>query len=190
PPPRLDVFANRFDEGLAICDDAIRLAEQLDLDELRANLLTTQATAKLANGQLADAEDLLNQAVALAEPLASPEAARALVNLAALGASSYERDEWRARTDRAAEYATRIGDRRTLLWLEPFYIRGAFVEGDWDQALTRADAYLEAAEALGGHYSARGIYLIRALMLAARGDSASAAADLERGLAGIDEATD
>ncbi|MFL5913295.1 MAG: ATP-binding protein, partial [Gaiellaceae bacterium] len=187
---RLDVMANRREESSAVSEEALRLAEELGLDALRASVLTTLATAEFADGNLAKGEALLTQAVGLSEPTGSPEAARALVNLAVIAAAAGSRDEWRERTNRAIEYATRIGDRRTLLWLDPFEIRGAFVEGDWDQAMTRAQAFLDEAEALGGHYSARGIYLLRAWVLAARGQASAAAADLERGLDGLGELTD
>ena len=187
---RLDVFAYRHEEGLAVSDEALRLAEELGLDDLRINVLITRATAEIARGRLAEAEALLQEAVALGEPTASPETARALVNLSVLGSVSRGRDELRQMTDRAAEYATRIGDRRTLLWLEPFYIRQAQIDGDWDQALTRAKVFLETAEALGGHYSAGGIYLVRGMILAARGQTTAAADDLERALDGIDALTD
>ncbi|HVH50918.1 MAG TPA: adenylate/guanylate cyclase domain-containing protein, partial [Gaiellaceae bacterium] len=121
---RLDVMAYRHEEGLAVSDEALRLAEELGLDELRANVLTTRAVAELENGRIAEAETLLRQAVEIGEPIASPEAARALSNLAAAAATYRTMSEWRQVSDRAADYATRIGDRRTLLWLEPFYVRG------------------------------------------------------------------
>jgi class 3 adenylate cyclase len=183
---RLDVFASRLDEGFAVSEEAIRLAEELGFDDLRASVLTTRGTAKMMDGQLVEAEALLQQAVDLASPSGSPEAARALVNMAAQASMVGDRAQWRERTERAAEYATRIGDRRTLLWLDPYFIRGAFIDGDWDQALTRAAAYLEAVEALGGHYGERGIVLQRGWILAARGDATSAERDLERGLEGAE----
>ncbi len=187
---RLDVFASRLDEAFAVGEEALRLAEELGLDDLRASVLTTRGTAKLMDGEIAEAEALLLQAVDLASPSGSPEAARALVNLAAHASLIGHREQWRERTERATEYATRIGDRRTLLWLDPFLIRGAFVDGDWDQTLTRVAAYLDAVEALGGHYSARGMFLQRAWILAARGDATSARHDLERGLEGAEALVD
>jgi tetratricopeptide (TPR) repeat protein len=187
---RLAVMANRREEASAVSDEALRLAEELGLDALRASVLTTLATAEFGDGNLEEAKALLTQAVGLSEPTGSPEAARALVNLAVIASSAGSRDDWRQRTTRAAEYAARIGDRRTLLWLDPFEIRGAFVDGDWDQAMTRAQAFLDKADALGGHYSARGIYLMRAWVLAARGRASAAAEDLERGLDGLAEMPD
>ncbi|HET8895579.1 MAG TPA: adenylate/guanylate cyclase domain-containing protein [Gaiellaceae bacterium] len=187
---RLDVFAGRLDEGLSVSEEAIRLAEELGLDDLRASVLTTRGTAKIMQGEIAEAEALLQEAVDLVSSTGSPEAARALVNLAAQASMTGDRAAVRERTERAAEYARRIGDRRTLLWLDPYFIRGAFFDGDWDQALTRTAAYLDAVEALGGHYSERGIVLLRALTLGARGDTSSAARDLERGLEGAEALID
>jgi tetratricopeptide (TPR) repeat protein len=96
---------------------ALRLAEELGLDELRANILGTQGVVRFTVGELEAASALLELALEVAPP-GSPEVGRAATNRSLVSYAEGDLDGGSAWLDRAAEACTRIGDRPGLIWLE------------------------------------------------------------------------
>src|SRR5436190_6983964 len=187
---RIDIFAGRRAEAAAASAEALRLAEELGLDELRMNVLSTLGVAHFIDGEIEEAKHPFRRAVEIGAGTVTPEVARALTNLAVVSDAAGEREETRRWHRRALEYSTRLGDRRMLVWLEAGSIVRLMDDGAWDEALTRCDAFLEATTVVGGHYLDRTVLELRALILASRGDVAAAARDLERALEGIETASD
>jgi tetratricopeptide (TPR) repeat protein len=177
---RLAAFANRRQEAVEASAAALQLAEGLGLDELRASVLNTLGVLRLTEGEVEEARSLAQQAVAIAST-GSPEALRALTNLAVIALCDGDPAAWREAHTRAVELATRAGDRLILLWLEASEVHNDYAEGRWDDALARVDAFVDAVAPLGGHYSERGVLLTRAGIRASRGDD-RAEADLEHAL--------
>jgi tetratricopeptide (TPR) repeat protein len=183
---RVDVFANRRAEGSAASAEALQLAEELGLDELRVGVLTTLGVARFIDGDLEAAAELLEQAVEVGSALGSPEVGRALTNLGVVADAAGDAEALRHWHQRAIEYCTRLGDRHALLWLDAGSMRFAYLAGRWDEALTRCDAFLESTRRLGGHYHDRFALQLRGTMLGARGDLAATARDLALSLEGIE----
>jgi hypothetical protein len=180
---RLAIFDGRFEEAEAEGAVALELATRFGLEEQRAMILTNAALVKFMDGDLVGADDLNEQAAAIA-PAGSHPLFRALANLAVVAWSEGDIERWRVRQARAVEAATRAGDRGNLLWLEAQGIEEAVEQGRWDEALRRIDAFV----ASGPHYRAHSLLLLKAYVLASRGAVAEATALRDGALAEIEGA--
>ena len=67
---RLAVFAGEDEDAAEISAEALRLAEDLGLDELRASVLTTMGVARTFAGDLAGSDELYAQVAAIDAPAA------------------------------------------------------------------------------------------------------------------------
>jgi class 3 adenylate cyclase len=186
---RLEVFAAGSEASLEMSGEALRLAEELGLDELRASVLTTLGVANTFKGELDASDDLYNQVAAIEAPAAASEVARALVNRVVNASLKGDLAEYRKRQRVAYEYAVRIGDTRQVLWLDVTLMWGAQLDGRWDEALARADAFIARVEPLGGHYLEDSAHLARAEINAARG-APGVEAELELLLSRVDMSQD
>ncbi len=185
---RLEVFAGGNADAAEISAEALRLAEDLGLDELRASVLTTMGVARTFAGDLAGSDELYAQVAAIEAPAAASEVARALVNHVVNATFKGDFAETRRRHRVASEYATRIGDTRMTLWLDVNEIWFAQSDGRWDESLARADAFIAKVAPLGGHYMEDAARITRAQIHASRGIEAHA--DLDWVLARLDDSQD
>ena len=158
------ILKNRHEDGEAAAAQALELATRLGLDEQRASVLNTLGTIRFIDGDLRAADELEEQAFALAQP-GSPQRFRALANSALNALAEGDVDAWRPRHARALEHATRTGDLQSVRWLECDGIEEAIAFGRWDEALRRIDAFLTG----GPHYREDNMRLQKAAVLAARG---------------------
>jgi class 3 adenylate cyclase len=161
---RVAVFAARFEDAERDLADALELATRFGLDELRAGVMATRGVLEVHAGDLERGRETFESAVSIAPPGTQP-VMRALSNLAVIEMIDGRADAWRRRYEAAVETATRAGDSSNLRWLEGQAITWAYVEGRWDEALTRIDADLAA----GPHYNRNSATLCKAVILAARG---------------------
>jgi class 3 adenylate cyclase/tetratricopeptide (TPR) repeat protein len=169
---------------------ALRLAEELGLDELRASILGTLGVARFTVGELDEAGALFEQALDIA-PRGSPEEARAATNRSLVSYAEGDLDANAAWLDRAAAAAARMGDRPGMIWAEFGSVEGLYyLMGRWDEALVRIETLLATTEALGGHYLAPGLRLRRGLIHAARSEAEQATQDLEAAFARVDDTGD
>ncbi len=166
---RLEVFAAGGADTAEISAEALRLAEDLGLDELRASVLTTMGVAASFAGDHAGSDELYAQAIAIDAPAAASEVTRALVNRVVNAITAGDYAETRRRHRVASEYAARIGDSRQTLWLDVSEMFYALADGRWDEALARAEAFLAKVAPLGGHYLEDAVRIARAEILASRG---------------------
>ncbi|MEP6811740.1 MAG: AAA family ATPase [Actinomycetota bacterium] len=182
---RLDAFADRTDEAERTSTQALELAVELGLDELQANVLCTQGVIALLGGDLRSARGRLE--AALERAVSSSERIRALTNLAVMWDIDGYPLEAKRYGSLANDTARRTGDKMMQFWTQTGEIQEElFGGGDWDEALERASGYLVATAEIGGHYMDPSIRLLRAFILAARGDDVAAEADVEIGLSAID----
>jgi class 3 adenylate cyclase/tetratricopeptide (TPR) repeat protein len=187
---RLLAVGDEIERAEEAASQALRLAEELGLDELRANILGTQGVVRFTVGELEAASALLELALEAAPP-GSPEEGRAATNRSLVSYAEGDLDGGAAWLDRAAEACTRIGDRPGLIWLETGVIEVRYyLQGRWDEALVRIESLLATMQALGGHYLAPMVLLKRASVLAARDDSERAARDLETALSRVEDTSD
>ena len=176
-----------MDEAERTSAHALELANRLELEELKANVLNTIGVISMMQGNLRQARvHPIEEAANLAA--SSSERVRALTNLAVLWDSDGFTGEAGRYGSLANEAARRMGDKMMQFWVQTGEIQEElFGEGHWDEALERATAYLAATAAIGGHYLDPGIRLCRAYIHAARAEDAAAEEDLELALAAVDQ---
>ena len=84
---------------------------------------------------------------------------------------------------RDSESPQRIGSPGWLRWFRGVLVDHRYRRGEWDEALRAADEFIAEVEAGSPHYSSFQVYMVRAEMRSAKGDSAGAIRDAERALA-------
>ncbi len=181
---RFQMLGGESDAAIRTGETALRLAEQLGLDQLRAEAMVTIGTAKGNSGDMSGVDDLER-----ALEIASGRAAwRAYNNLAAIvthGLGDVPRAQ--AFLQQGLAIAEHIGDRTQIVWFRSQLVLAAYEVGDFDGVIDHADAVIAAAEAgyAGGLEAPTRAY--RARVRLAREDVAGATADAERVMAGATE---
>jgi class 3 adenylate cyclase/tetratricopeptide (TPR) repeat protein len=176
---RLAGFVESPEAAERVTREALRLAERLDLPELRANVLCTLGNVFFGSAAYDSATRAYDEALTVA-PAGSPEMPRVTANRGLIALIEGDGPETLAWLDRAAEAAARAGDLPGLAWVEAGVIIERYYKGGrWDEALTRIAVALERAERAGGTYMAPLMRMHRALMLAARGEARAAEEELD-----------
>jgi class 3 adenylate cyclase/tetratricopeptide (TPR) repeat protein len=176
---RYRALAGENEDAMRIGLEALGMAEALGLDELRAHALNNVGMAKASMG---DAEGLvdLERSVELALALRSPEAARALNNLAA---TSGALGDFR-RSVQYSDEAVRLGEELGAVSLARFAraqrLISLMIEGRWDESLSQADQYIARIEAGELSYVEAGVRRTRATIRYARGDAGAALDEMPR----------
>jgi len=160
--------------------EALALAEQLGLDELRAALLNTVGSARVLEGDPGGLEDL-KQSLALALELKAPsEIHRSYNNLM----ESYRRTgNWPAASRTLAEnreVGESYGIPATLWWLRAEEAHDGYVTGRWDEAVAAVGDVIAQAELRRGGYLEPVARAVRAKIRFARGDDRGAEEDMNR----------
>jgi class 3 adenylate cyclase/tetratricopeptide (TPR) repeat protein len=165
------------EQAIRVAQGALGLAEELELDELRAHALTTIGSSR-SRIELASGRADLEQALAIALAADSPIAATTLNNLAVLAI-------WEGSFSRAHEIypksqqvAERFGDRDALRFARGNWIFSSFALGHWDEALAEAEVFI-AECAASPHYAEGLVRDARVFLRLARGDLTGAAEDRE-----------
>ena len=178
---RYAMLAGRTDEALSAGREAIELAQELGLDELRAQALNNVGSA-LGNSGRGGMDDL-EEGIAIATRINSiGEVVRGLNNKAAQQVIYAKLDEGRETVRQLRALAERYGYLGFVRFIDGGpEIAHRYQDGEWDESLARADAFLAEVEAGSPHYQAGGAYSFRALMRLARDDEAGAVSDAARG---------
>ena len=178
---RYHMLAGRSQQAIAVGREALAIAEQLGLDEVRAHALNNIGTARV---NLGDAEGVSDAEAALEIALAinSPEAPRVMNNLASsltnIGETKRAHQLWR---EQVLELVGRLRERGLGVVLSNLGIH-AYYEGRWDQASGAFDQFISEAEAAGGHPQEGIVRAYRGRMRFARGDVEGALHDAESGV--------
>jgi class 3 adenylate cyclase/tetratricopeptide (TPR) repeat protein len=178
---RLRFLGSDLDDGLRSAQEALALAEELELDELRVHALTTIGSVKNRfDPSSGDAE--LTQALELGRAVNSPLVSTVLNNL---GVEASQRGD----IPRAGELyreglraAERVGDRDSARFMRGNLLFTGFFTGRWDEVVADADQFIAECES-SPHYQEGGARMARAFVRLARGDRPGALADWERMLA-------
>ena len=170
-------------EAIRYGREAIAIAEQLGLDEVRANALINIGVARCDSGDASGIDDL-EQSLVIAESAAAPVATcRALLNLASVWWLRGELERSGTILDEAAAVALRCGQTQRWRSARADIATGQFALGAWHESLRFIDGFLNEIESAGQpHYSAPYCYAARARMRSAREDRTGALADVERAL--------
>jgi class 3 adenylate cyclase len=172
-------------EAIQAGHEAVAIAEQLGLEELRGRALNYLGCARVEGGDFAGATDL-EQAVAITAQLNSPHSAAAYGNLSnvllALGDLT-RAFELQAKQREAAERFALAGELR---WSQGDRSYEDYWKGRWDAALRGADEFLAESEAGSRNFLQVGFRLVRGRIRLARDDrdgalqDAAAAVELAR----------
>jgi class 3 adenylate cyclase/tetratricopeptide (TPR) repeat protein len=166
-------------EAIRMGREALGMADQLGLDDVRASALISIGTARAESGDIGAIEDL-EQAVAIAGGASlHAEVSRAKANLAN---AYWERGELRrayALFEEAEDAALRFGVMNFARWLRGERVAYEYVIGKWHQALRATEQFLLEVEAGSPHVQASACYMARAQIELGRGDVGSALADVE-----------
>jgi tetratricopeptide (TPR) repeat protein len=176
---RYQMLAGQVEAGLKSAQEALTMAEDLGLDELRVHALTTIGSAKHALGDPTARRDL-ERAVEIGRAANSPMAAAALNNLSIIFDFT---DAWRMRElqREALEEAERLGDAEMRRFVRGNLIACNFVLGHWDETVAAADEFILECE-VAPHYQEAGARECRGYIRLARGQRDEALVDFERAL--------
>ncbi len=145
------VVAARSEEALRIAHEALAMAEELGLDEVKAKALMTIGDAKLELGDQ-DGMAEFRQGIAMAEELGSLEAATGYINLADTVTDLGDLPQAIELRGRAQRVAERLGDAKAVTWLRVERCGEAYWTGRWDEALAAAGSFIAECEAGDHHY--------------------------------------
>ena len=157
--------------------EALTMAEELGLEELRAYILMTIGTARGQAGEPGGVE-ALEQAAEIADAIDSPESIQTRINLAAQLQLRGELQRCYGVQARARRDAERFGMRASIRHLRTELVYECYWRGRWDEASREADAFLADVESGEPHpVGDINCRYLRAHVRLARGDVAGALAD-------------
>ena len=182
---RLVIFTmlrGQVDETMALCERALGIADEFDLEDIRFHVLNTRGVIRVVYqgdlGGLADMEASLE----IADRLSAVDGMiRGCKNLASTLAELGDLGRAVELERRGVEVARRFGIEFQLVWFETELGILAFLDGDWDaadEAFTRLDRWIQQ---MGPHYMEAAAHITRAKIQAARGE-AGARADSDQAL--------
>jgi predicted ATPase/class 3 adenylate cyclase len=178
---RYRALAEENEAAIRAGQEALAMAEALGLEELRAHALNNLGIAKFNSGDVGGLQDL-ERSLEIALAARSPEAARAFNNLAALVWTGGDFRRASTLFDEAVAAGERFGDAHTADYSRLIQIQCLIYNGDWDEALQRADTFLAACDAGKSHVMESDIRRSRAQCRLARDDVDGAIQDIELAL--------
>jgi predicted ATPase/class 3 adenylate cyclase len=172
----------RNEDAIAVGREALAMAEQLELDDLCANALSTIGVARAETGDLGGVEDL-ERSLTVARRAMSSESVRAFLNLGSILARLGDLPRSFALHEEGRRAAERFGDLGGIRWLAAERLYEDYWSGRYADALRRADEILAEVEAGTPHRMELDARLIRGSVRLANGDVAGALSDAEQSLA-------
>jgi class 3 adenylate cyclase/tetratricopeptide (TPR) repeat protein len=177
---RFLMLAGKSEDAIRIGREALQMAEELHLDELRAHALNNIGCARVGSGDRAGVEDL-EQSVAIAEAINTPEGIRSYGNFATVLANVGELERSFAALADGLRLAERLGAGEFRRWLRAELVRPLYWEGRWDEALQRFDELI--AEFEEDSYWMNGpCRTFRGRIRLGRGDTVGAQVDADRAM--------
>jgi tetratricopeptide (TPR) repeat protein len=176
---RQEMLAGEYESGLQHGEQALALAERLELDDLRVHALTTIGSAKAFMGDMTGRDDI-ERAIEIGRAANSTMVAGALNNLAVV-IDMFDLPRVRQIQQEALHEAERFGDALLIRFLRGNLIAPDWVLGAWDDALATADRFIAECEE-SPHILESPSRLFRGYMRLARGDREEALEDLRRGV--------
>ena len=184
---RSRMLADEFDAQIA--QQALELAEQLGLREVRAHVLITAGTGRALTGDpQGKAAIQRGLEIALAGNFLTA-AVRGYTNLSTAQRVDGDLPEALRLALEADQVAQRLGTRATVRWTRGILIGLWFELGNWDKCAPAADEFL-AESAVGPHYQDTWIRCCRSWMRLARGDTEAALQDQRESLISARQAKD
>ncbi len=179
---RLLMLAAQEEESIRVGEEALSMAEDLGLEEIRGAALINIGSARAALGSERGFEELARGIELAREANAVFDLCRGMGNLAARwwarGKLVSSVELWRD----AEREAERYGQKGFRRWFFGVLAGPEYELGDWGAAADRVDSLLAEVEAGSPHYLASPCYSYRALIRIARGERESALEDAEQAL--------
>jgi class 3 adenylate cyclase/tetratricopeptide (TPR) repeat protein len=179
---RYEMLADRNAEAVEVGTEALRLAEELGLDDLRIAALNNVGSARANAGDRRGIAEL-EESIALATRLnLIADVIRGKNNLAVQCVIYGDY----TRTEATLEEAWDLTERYGHTGFQRFLAGGPaiatpYTRGRWEEALERADSFIAGVESGSKHYQAGAAYSFRALIRAGRAHP-GATSDAERSL--------
>ena len=180
---RYEMLADHNERAVEIGREALKMAEGLGLDDLRAHALNNIGSGRAFLGDPGGIADL-EESIAIAARLNSvSDLVRGHNNLATMYLVFGELERAHVERMKTRELADHFGHHGFVRFIDggPAVIH-PYAAGLWDEALERADEFLVEVESGSPHYQAANAYIHRGLIRLGRADSA-AAGDAERAVA-------
>jgi class 3 adenylate cyclase/tetratricopeptide (TPR) repeat protein len=178
---RYAMLGGRYEEAVAVGNDALAMAEALGLGDVACSALNSIGSARGQSGDGAGIAEL-ERAIELGLAAKSPDTSRAYHNLAVINwshkgvAAAYEL------VLKASDVAEQFGNAAIRRFTEAVIIEMQYDLGRWDEALRGADAFIAECESGSPNYNEATLRGLRARILLARDDVVGAEAEAARGL--------
>jgi tetratricopeptide (TPR) repeat protein len=180
---RYAMLADDLHEAIELGREALSLAEELGLDDLRAHALNTIGVARGDMGDPGGFDDLEESIEIASRGNFVSDLLRGHNNRQALYFLYGEIARARAAEEITLELARHYGQQAFVRFVEVGPAVGnRYLAGEWDDAFARAEAILAEAEAGTRFYQTGTIYCFRGLIRLARGDDGGAESDAERAI--------
>jgi tetratricopeptide (TPR) repeat protein len=178
---RYHMLGGRFEGAVATGLEALSMAEELGLDEVRADALNNIGSARSSTSDADAGIDDLRRSIDIAMSAgAFTEALRGYNNLGATLIGNGEYREAVAALVPGLELAERYRGVPNGEWLRGHYMTMAFADGRWDELQSRGEQFL--AEQGPSHYNAAYLRELWARVRLARGDIGGALREAETAL--------
>jgi len=180
---RYEMFAGRVDAALELGLEALAMAEQLGLDDLRLRALNTLGVTRAQVGDPVGEEEL-REVIELASRLnLVAEVLRGWNNLTAMYGLRGDLEQTLAGEAETLRLARHFGHQGSVRFIEQAAsIGNRFHAGEWDDSLARAEKVVAQLEQGAASYSPGTAYAYRGLIRVARDDADGANADAEQAL--------
>jgi class 3 adenylate cyclase/tetratricopeptide (TPR) repeat protein len=173
---RFLMLAGRSDEAIRIGGEALAMAEELGLDEVRAHALNNIGVAKSSVGDDSGLDDL-RKSIDISSELNSLEARRGLNNLGSITFQLGDLPRSEQLHREALVVSERFGVAGTLFWDRAELAFDAYYAGRWDEAMQALDALIAESASGKRHYMEAACRDVRSKMRVARGDIGGAVDD-------------
>jgi tetratricopeptide (TPR) repeat protein len=176
------MVAHENEEAIRLGHEALQMAEQLGLDDVRAAALNAIGMARCNRGDYGGLADL-ESAIAVADraKAISPFIV-AKGNLATVLVMRGELREASRIQAEAAGAADRFGHLGRVRWYRGMQVAYEYLLGEWDAALAGSEQFLAEVEAGSPHILATASYGVRSLIRLARGENQRSVADIEQAI--------
>jgi class 3 adenylate cyclase len=177
---RFLMLAGEDAEAIHVGREALAMAEELGLDDVRAHALNNVGSARVRSGDLGGVADL-ELSIATSEALKDPaESTRDYGNLASTLGEQGDLRRFAELSTKALALAERFGIVPAIRWFRSTALETSYWSGRWDEALALADELI-AEEEGGLRYLESAWRTVRGRIRLARGDLKGALDDSEKG---------
>jgi class 3 adenylate cyclase/tetratricopeptide (TPR) repeat protein len=175
------MLAGEHESAVRVGREALAMAEELALDDVRAHALNNIGSARCNAGDVGGIVDV-ERSIEIASAINSPELARAYNNLSNLLGMLGQIQRALELRRKAVQVGERFGNRNLARFARVAVTVWDCQLGNWNEFSTAARSFLEESARFGGSYQDAQLYARLALIAAARAEDADARANVQRAL--------